>query len=148
MFCPLALGVLDTLVWWFEIAFMATLFEIEGHFNVEVVDKIADGRMGAVFRAYQVDSEGFAKEVAIKVMHERFAMQRQFIENFIGEGKLVADLIHPNIVQIYSFGDEGKSLYLRMGAQSGVKLQGDQRAYYMVMEFIRGVNLAEFIREV
>ena len=63
MFCPLALGVLDTLVWWFEIAFMATLFEIEGHFNFEVVEKIADGRMGAVFRAYQVGSEGFAKEV-------------------------------------------------------------------------------------
>lgn len=35
-----------------------------------------------------------------------------------------------------------------MGAQSSVKLQGDQRAHYMVMEFIRGVNLAEFIREV
>ena len=63
MFCPLALGVLDTLVWWFEIAFMATLFEIEGHFNFEVVDKIADGRMGAVCRAYQVGSEGIAKEV-------------------------------------------------------------------------------------
>jgi serine/threonine-protein kinase len=144
----LALGVLDTLVWWFEIAFMATLFEIEGNFNFEVVEKIADGRMGVVFRAYQIGSEGFAKEVAIKVLHERFAMQRQFIENFIGEGKLVADLIHPQIVQIYNFGDEGKSLYRRLGAQGGVKLQGDQRAYYMVMEFIRGVNLAEFIREV
>ena len=73
---------------------------------------------------------------------------RQFIENFIGEGKLVADLIHPQIVQIYNFGDEGKSLFRRMGDQGAVKLQGDQRAYYMVMEFIRGVNLAEFIREV
>jgi serine/threonine-protein kinase len=101
--------------------------------------------MGAVFRAYQIGSERFAKEVAIKVMHERFAMQRQFIENFIGEGKLVADLIHPQIVQIYNFGDEGKSLYRRMGAQSSVKLQGDQRAHYMVMEFIRGVNLAELL---
>ena len=30
--------------------------------------------MGAVFRAYQIGSERFAKEVAIKVMHERFAM--------------------------------------------------------------------------
>jgi len=140
--------VLDTLVWWFEIAFMATLFEIEGNFTFEVVEKIADGRMGVVFRAYQIGSEGFAKEVAIKVLHERFAMQRQFIENFIGEGKLVADLIHPQIVQTYNFGDEGKSLYRRLGAQDGVKLQGDQRAYYMVMEFIRGVNLAEFIREV
>ncbi|MBQ94613.1 MAG: serine/threonine protein kinase [Actinobacteria bacterium] len=127
---------------------MAALFDISGDLRFEVVEKIADGRMGAVFRAYQIGSEGFAKEVAIKVMHERFAMQRQFIENFIGEGKLVADLIHPQIVQIYNFGDEGKSLYRRMGAHSEVKLQGDQRAYYMVMEYIRGVNLAEFIREV
>ena len=117
---------------------MAALFDIDGQHRFEVVEKIADGRMGAVFRANQIGSEEFAKEVAIKVMHERFAMQRQFIENFIGEGKLVADLIHPNIVQIYNFGDEGKSLYRRMGEDSGVKLQGDQRAYYMVMEFIRG----------
>jgi serine/threonine-protein kinase len=148
MFCWLALAVLDTLVWRFEIPVMPSLFEINGDLRYEVVDKIANGRMGAVFRAYQMGSEGFAKEVAIKVLHERFAMQRQFIENFIGEGKLVADLIHPQIVQIYNFGDEGKSLYRRMGVQSNIKLQGDQRAYYMVMEFIRGVNLAEFIREV
>ena len=148
MFCSLAFTLLDTLLWWFEIVPMATLFEIDSSLKFEVVEKIADGRMGAVFRAYQIGSEGFAKEVAIKVMHERFAMQSQFIENFIGEGKLVADLIHPQIVQIYNFGDEGKSLFRRMGDQGAVKLQGDQRAYYMVMEFIRGVNLAEFIREV
>ena len=52
MFCSLALAVLDTLVWRFEIAFMATLFEIEGNLKYEVVDKIADGRMRGVFRAY------------------------------------------------------------------------------------------------
>ena len=98
MFCALALAVLDSLVCRFEIEFMAALFEIFGDLRFEVVEKIADGRMGAVFRAYQIGSEGFAKEVAIKVMHERFAMQRQFIENFIGEGKLVADLIHPQLV--------------------------------------------------
>ena len=74
MFCSLVLAVLDTLVWRFEIAFMATLFEIEGNLKYELIDKIADGRMGAMFRAYQIGSEGFAKEVAIKVMHERFAM--------------------------------------------------------------------------
>lgn len=148
MFCWFALAVLDTLVWQFEIPVMASLFEINGDLRCELVDKIVDGRMGAVFRVYRMGSEGFAKEVAIKVLHERFAMQRQFIENFIGEGKLVAELIHPQIVQIYNFGDEGKSLYRRMGVQSNIKLQGDQRAYYMVMEFIRGVNLAEFIRGV
>ena len=40
---------------------MATLFEIESYLKFEVVEKIADGRMGAVFRAYQIGSEGFAK---------------------------------------------------------------------------------------
>ena len=74
MFCSLASAVLDTLVWWFEIPVMASLFEIGGDLKYEVIEKIADGRMGAVFRAYQIGSEGFAKEVAIKVMHERFAM--------------------------------------------------------------------------
>ena len=67
---------------------MESLFEINGDLRYEVVEKIADGRMGAVFRAYQMGSEGFAKEVAIKVLHERFAMQRQFIENFIAKGNL------------------------------------------------------------
>jgi hypothetical protein len=50
MFCSLSLGVLDTLFWSFEIIFMVNLFEVEGYFNFEEVGKIADGRMGAVFR--------------------------------------------------------------------------------------------------
>jgi len=36
MFCSLVLAVLDTLVWRFEIAFMATLFEIEGNLKYEL----------------------------------------------------------------------------------------------------------------
>ena len=49
MFCSLALAVPDTVVWRFEIAFMATLFEIEGNLKYELVDKIADGRMRGCF---------------------------------------------------------------------------------------------------
>ena len=42
--------MLDTLFLSFEITFMVNLFEVEGYFNFEEVGKIADGRMGAVFR--------------------------------------------------------------------------------------------------
>jgi len=63
--------------------------------------------------------------VAIKVIRESFASQPQFIENFIGEAKLVADLIHTNIVQTYQLGEAGGM-------------------YYIAMELIRGLNLEQF----
>ena len=77
-FWCLASGLLDTSVWWLTFAY-GSPDDIDGQHRFEVVEKIADGRMGAVFRANQMGSEEFAKEVAIKVI-ERFAMQRQFIE--------------------------------------------------------------------
>ena len=46
MFCSLALAVLDTRVWRFEIAFMATLFEIEGDLKYEVVFATSNNRYG------------------------------------------------------------------------------------------------------
>ena len=66
MFCSLALAVPDTVVWRFEIAFMATLFEIEGNLKYELVDKIADGRMRGCFgptrsRSVMMSFEGDVK---------------------------------------------------------------------------------------
>jgi serine/threonine-protein kinase len=63
--------------------------------------------------------------VAIKVIRQNYANQKQFIENFIGEAKLVADLIHTNIVQTY-----------HLGETRGV--------FFIAMELIRGVNLEQF----
>jgi hypothetical protein len=66
MFCSLALAVPDTVFWRFEIAFMATLFEIEGNLKYELVDKIADGRMRGCFgptrsRSVMMSFEGDVK---------------------------------------------------------------------------------------
>ena len=66
MFCSLELAVPDTVVWRFEIAFMATLFEIEGNLKYELVDKIADGRMRGCFgptrsRSVMMSFEGDVK---------------------------------------------------------------------------------------
>src|SRR5437764_6660317 len=84
--------------------------------------------MGVVYEAEQLGASGFVKRLAIKVVRQNYATQQQFIENFIGEAKLVADLIHTNIVQPY-----------HLGETRGI--------YFIAMELIRGVNLEQFSQQ-
>jgi serine/threonine-protein kinase len=104
---------------------VAGLFTIQDEFRYEVVRKLSEGGMGVVYEAEQHGARGFVKRVAIKVVRQRFASQRTFIENFIGEAKLVADLIHTNIVQTYHLGE-------------------NQGVCFIAMELIRGANLEQF----
>lgn len=84
--------------------------------------------MGIVYEAEQHGARGFTKRVAIKVIRQSYADQRMFIEDFIGEAKLVADLIHTNIVQTYHLGES-------------------QGIFFIAMELIRGVNLEQFVQQ-
>src|SRR5712675_44000 len=84
--------------------------------------------MGVVYEAEQLGARGFVKRIAIKVIRQNYANQKQFIDNFIGEAKLVADLIHTNIVQTY-----------HLGETRGI--------YFIAMELIRGVNLEQFAQQ-
>jgi serine/threonine-protein kinase len=84
--------------------------------------------MGIVYEAEQHGAHDFVKRVAIKIIRPNFASQKMFIENFVGEAKLVADLIHTNIVQTY-----------HLGETNGVAL--------ICMELIRGVNLEQFTHQ-
>src|SRR5687767_14031892 len=104
---------------------MPGLFTIQSDFHYEILRKLSEGGMGIVYEGEQKGARGFAKRVAIKVIRQNFANQQVFIENFIGEAKLVADLIHTNIVQTY-----------HLGEARGV--------YFIAMELIRGVNLEQF----
>jgi len=101
------------------------LFTIQTEFRYEIVRKIFEGGMGVVYEAEQHGTRDFVKRVAIKVIRQNYANQKQFIENFIGEAKLVADLIHTNIVQTYHLGATGQ-------------------IYFIAMELIRGANLEQF----
>src|SRR5687767_12692777 len=107
---------------------MAALFTIQSELRYEIVRKIFEGGMGIIYEAEQDGARGFIKRVAIKVIRQSYASQKQFIENFIGEAKLVADLIHTNIVQTY-----------HLGEARGV--------YFIAMELIRGVNLEQFTQQ-
>ena len=104
---------------------MSALFTIHNELRYEIVRKIYEGGMGLVYEAEQHGARDFVKRVAIKIIRQNYADQKQFIENFIGEAKLVADLIHTNIVQTY-----------HLGEAKGV--------FYIAMELIRGVNLEQF----
>src|SRR3954470_8525687 len=104
------------------------LFTIQNEFRYEIVRKIFEGGMGIVYEAEQLGASQFVKRIAIKVVRHNYATQKQFIENFIGEAKLVADLIHTNIVQTY-----------HLGEANGV--------YFIAMELIRGVNLEQFSQQ-
>jgi len=84
--------------------------------------------MGVVYEGEQHGARGFVKRVAIKVIRPNFASQKMFIENFVGEAKLVADLIHTNIVQTYHLGDTNDVAFI-------------------CMELIRGVNLEQFTHQ-
>jgi len=104
------------------------LFTIQNEFRYEIVRKIFEGGMGIVYEAEQLGAREFVKRIAIKVIRQHYADQKQFIDNFIGEAKLVADLIHTNIVQTY-----------HLGEARGV--------YFIAMELIRGVNLEQFAQQ-
>jgi eukaryotic-like serine/threonine-protein kinase len=107
---------------------VAGLFTIQSEFRYEIVRKIFEGGMGIVYEAEQHGARDFVKSVAMKVIRQNYANQKQFIENFIGEAKLVADLIHTNIVQTYHLG-EARGLY------------------FICMELIHGVNLEQFAQK-
>jgi eukaryotic-like serine/threonine-protein kinase len=104
------------------------LFTIQNEFTYEIVHKIVEGGMGIVYEAEQQGARNFVKRVAIKVIRQTYADQKQFIDNFIGEAKLVADLIHTNIVQTYHLGET-------------------RGLYFIAMELINGVNLEQFSQQ-
>ena len=104
------------------------LFTIQNEFRYDIVRKIFEGGMGIVYEAEQHGAREFVKRIAIKVIRQNYADQKQFIENFIGEAKLVADLIHTNIVQTY-----------HLGETRGI--------FFIAMELIRGVNLEQFAQQ-
>ena len=94
----------------------------------ELIRPIAEGGMGVVYEARQLGAGAFSKKVAIKVIREEYSLIREFRSNFIGEARLVADLVHPNVVQI---------LHLGMHEQR----------YYMVMEYVDGITLADLVAQ-
>ncbi|MBA3540978.1 MAG: protein kinase, partial [Deltaproteobacteria bacterium] len=82
--------------------------------------EISRGAMGVVYRA---DDLALERPVAIKMLRPDLAEDRDFIERLRAEAALLARIQHPNLVQIYSFGQVGGDSYFVMELVEGEGLQ-------------------------
>lgn len=91
----------------------------------EITELIGVGGMAEVYKGVDVIDN---KPVAIKILKKEYAENEEFLRRFRNESKAIAVLSHPNIVKIYDVGFSDK-------------LQ------YIVMEYIDGITLKEYIEE-
>jgi eukaryotic-like serine/threonine-protein kinase len=96
---------------------------LDGRYHV--LDRIAAGGMGEVYRAHDAVLE---RTVAIKVLHRNLAGDAGFVERFRREARAAASLNHQNIVAVHDW-----------GSVDGI--------YYMVMEYVAGRSVRELMNE-
>ncbi len=79
-----------------------------------LIDRVAIGGMAEVFKAKRAGVEGFEKIVALKRILPHLSDNKEFLDMFVDEAKMVAGLAHPNIAQIFDLGRIEKSYYIAM----------------------------------
>jgi serine/threonine protein kinase len=88
-----------------------------------LLERIAAGGMAEVFRAKRAGVEGFEKVVAVKRILPHLSDNKEFVEMFIDEAKMVAGLSHPNIVQIFDLGKIDTTYFIAMEHVHGKDLR-------------------------
>jgi serine/threonine-protein kinase len=91
----------------------------------DIIEPLGRGGMAEVYRGRHISLD---RDVAIKVLPRTLAEQEDFRTRFEREAQAVASLQHPNIVQVYDFGEA-------------------DGAYYMVMEIIKGPDLGAYLSQ-
>jgi serine/threonine protein kinase len=100
----------------------------EGEYGpYRLLARVAVGGMAEVFKAKRSGVEGFEKVVAVKRILPHLSDNKEFVDMFVDEAKMVAGLTHPNIVQIFDLGRIEKS-------------------YYIAMEYVQGRDLRSILR--
>ncbi|WP_435005753.1 protein kinase domain-containing protein [Tundrisphaera lichenicola] len=100
--------------------------ELSGFYygGAKVLFHIAEGTFARVYRGRKMPGN---QSVAIKVLRNRFVSDAGAVSRFNQEAESGLRLVHPNIVRIYEYGEADKR-------------------YYMIMEFVEGSNLRDFLR--
>lgn len=89
----------------------------------EIIELVGSGGMSDVHKA---KDHKLNRYVAVKVLKNEFSDDRNFVSKFRVEAQSAAGLAHPNIVNVYDVGE-------------------DDGIYYIVMEFVEGITLKEYI---
>jgi serine/threonine protein kinase len=88
-----------------------------------LLGRIGEGGMAEVYRAVMTGPEGFERELVLKRILPRLSDTGDFKTMFIREAKISALLLHPNIVQIYEFGEADGAYFIAMESVQGVTLR-------------------------
>jgi eukaryotic-like serine/threonine-protein kinase len=105
---------------------VATLTPVVGELiagRYELEELVGSGGMSSVYRAYDRLLE---RRVALKILHEQFTRDADYVERFRREARAVAQLTHPNIVTVIDRGEQ----------------DGRQ---FIVFEYVDGMNLKELV---
>ncbi len=81
--------------------------------------RLGQGGMATVYLARTVSTGGFQRLVAIKLMHQFLGADGQFVEMFLDEARVAANIRHPNIVSIVDLGTDGDNLFMVMDYVEG-----------------------------
>jgi eukaryotic-like serine/threonine-protein kinase len=96
--------------------------------SYRIVSEIGRGGMGVIFEAEHVR---LGRRVALKVLKARFVRRTDILHRFFAEARAVNEIGHPHITDINDFVEI---------------VDQDPPLVYMVMELLRGVNLADYLR--
>jgi serine/threonine protein kinase len=120
-----------------------------------LIDKIAVGGMAEVFKAKSFSHGGFEKLLVIKRILQHLTDNQDFVHMFIDEAKISVELQHPNIVQIYDFGQIAQNYFIAMECVEGKDVKGILRklaerrkllpmeyAVYIAHEMCKGLDYA------
>ncbi|MCK4858878.1 MAG: serine/threonine-protein kinase, partial [candidate division Zixibacteria bacterium] len=88
-----------------------------GHFRIDAT--LGSGGMGTIYRAYD---ESMKRPVALKVLHSSLEISQRAQSRFVREAWIAGQLDHPNIVKVYSRGEENNVSYLAMELAEGGSL--------------------------
>lgn len=93
----------------------------------ELLELAGEGGMATVWRGIMRGAAGFTRPVAIKKIKAEFRAIKNYIDMFVEEARVGSELAHPNIVQVHDF------------------LTDESRSYYLIMEWVEGIDLGSFV---
>ena len=91
---------------------------VDGRYRI--LNRIGSGGMADVYCA---EDTHLGRQVALKVLHRRFAQDQEFVERFRREASAAAGLQHPNVVNVYDRGSHDSTYYIAMELLAGRTLK-------------------------
>lgn len=113
--------------------------DVLGDYRLE--ELLGVGGMGTVFKAYD---QSLNRYVAVKVLAPKLVADHEFVQRFLQEAQAVAQLNHPNIIQIYYIAQQGATLFFAMELVEGAELETllQQRQRFSAAEAVEIIRQA------